>query len=89
MVPAAMVAALRNTSGQFAVIEAVRILLPISPRSSFGTAPGSKTWRRFDGRSPDAGDKQISEERRNGEDMVGEAAGVGILLSHAPGRCRS
>lgn len=81
MVPATIVAALRGTCDQFDAIGELRARLPIGARRPFGTVPGSMTGRRFDDRSP-IGDEPVTEERRDGEDVVGEAAGVGTLLEH-------
>ena len=44
---------------------------------------GVKDMEALGWQVPNPRDELVSEERRNGEDMVGEAAGVGILLAHA------
>ena len=83
MVPAAMVAATRRMSAQFRSIRSTFTLPPTSGRRGFRDAPAFEHVEAFRGQVPDARDERVAEDRARGEDMVGEAARVGVLLADA------
>ena len=84
MVPAAMVAANRRMSAQLRSIRSTFTLPPTSGRRRFGTPASLERVEALRWQIPDAGDERVAEDRARGEDVVGEAAGVGVLFADAP-----
>ena len=71
-------------SGQFRTITSSLNLVAGQSHQRFRNASGLEDMQPFRRQVPDARDEPIAEQGCDGEDMVGETAGVGVLLADAP-----
>ena len=69
---------------QFLLISSTFTLPPTRGRRGFGTPARSKHVEALRGQVSNARDERVAEDRAGGEDMVGEAARVGVLFADAP-----